>query len=150
MTTLNFHLARMFLMGKIAKPPIYTTSPKCPENATWKFPLITPYRRATSKERYYYEWHSICVFGESDNQLLHQILCKGSWLYIEGHLSRRTTLNWRHQPQFWYEVVVPWNGKGVVLPIGGARRRSIEVDGATPPQTTTEWMSPNRIRKYEL
>jgi hypothetical protein len=83
-----------------------------PENATWKFPLITPYRRATSKERYYYEWHSICVFGESDNQLLHQILCKGSWLYIEGHLSRRRTLNWRHQPQFWYEIVVPWNGKG--------------------------------------
>jgi len=35
-----------------------------------------------------------------------------SWLYIEGHLSRRRTLNWRHQPQFWYEIVVPWNGKG--------------------------------------
>jgi len=71
-----------------------------------------------------------------------------SWLYIEGHLSRRRTLNWRHQPQFWYEIVVPWNGKGVVLPIGGASLRSIGVDGATPLQTTTEWMSPNRIRKH--
>ncbi|EME27799.1 uncharacterized protein Gasu_46240 [Galdieria sulphuraria] len=101
-------------MGRIAQQPIFATSSKCPENALWKFPLVTHYGPSLGST----EWHSICVYGNANDKQLPQLLCKGKRLYIEGDLSKRMTMSMHHQVQVWYEVVVAWDRKGVIIPIG--------------------------------
>ncbi|GJQ14307.1 hypothetical protein GpartN1_g6928.t1 [Galdieria partita] len=106
--------SRVFLMGIVAQQPTFAISFQHSQNGIWKFPFVTRYGSSWDD----IEWHSICVYGNADDRQLDQLLSKGKRLYIEGSLRKRMAMSWRHQLEAWYEIVVGWDRKGVIIPIG--------------------------------